>query len=213
MSGAFKGRREDLRLLTGQGRYTADWDLPGQARGYFLRSDRPHAEIVAIDTAAAMAGPGVLAVFSGEHVIKAGFKSPRPILHFKGKDGAAIKVPHRPALAHERVRFVGEAVALVVAETEAAAQDAAERIVVDYRDLPVVIEAADALAAAAPLIHADVPGNLAVDYEYGSRAPVEEAFAKAAQVVRLTLEAQRISGNPMEPKSCLAAYDPRTGML
>ena len=212
MSGAFKGRREDLRLLTGQGRFTADWDLPGQAHGYFLRSDRPHAEIVAIDTAAAMAGPGVLAVFSAEHVIKAGFKSPRPILHFKGKDGSVIKVPHRPALAHERVRFVGEAMALVVAETESAAQDAAERIVVDYRDLPVVIETADALEAAAPLIHADVPRNLAINYEYGSPAPVKEAFAQAAQVVRLTLEAQRISGNPMEPKSCLAAYDPCTGM-
>jgi carbon-monoxide dehydrogenase large subunit len=212
VSGAFKGRREDLRLLTGQGRFTADWDLPGQAWGYFLRSDRPHAEIVAIDIATAMTGPGVLAIFSGEHVIKAGFKSPRPILHFKGKDGSVIKVPHRHALAYERVRFVGEPVALVVAETEATAQDAAERIVVDYRDLPPAIEAADALAVAASLIHPDVPRNLAVDYEYGNGEPVEEAFAKATQVVRLTLEAPRISGNPMEPKSCLAAYDPRTGI-
>jgi aerobic carbon-monoxide dehydrogenase large subunit len=103
------------------------------------------------------ASPGVLAVFSAEHVIKAGFKSPRPILHFNERDGSVIKVPHRLALAHQRVRFVGEAVALVVGETEAAAQDAAERIVVDYRDLPIVIEAADALEAAAPLIHAGVP--------------------------------------------------------
>jgi carbon-monoxide dehydrogenase large subunit len=212
MSGAFKGRREDLRLLTGQGRYTADWNLPGQAYGHFLRADRAHAEIAAIDIVAAAASPGVLGVFTGEHLVKAGYKSPRPILHFKGKDGSVIKVPHRHALAHDRVRFVGEPVALVVAESEAAAQDAAELIAVDYRDLPVAVEAAAALAAGAPLIHADAPGNLAVDYEYGARAPVDEAFAKAARVVRVTLEAQRISGNPMEPKSCLAAFDPKTGM-
>src|SRR5262249_61926415 len=93
-----------------------------------------------------MASPGVLAIFSGEHVIKAGFKSPRPILHFKGKDGSVIKVPHRHALAYESVRFVGEPVALVVAETEAIAQDDAERIVVDYRDLPSTIEDAGSLA-------------------------------------------------------------------
>jgi aerobic carbon-monoxide dehydrogenase large subunit len=212
MSGAFKGRREDLRLLTGRGRYTADWNLPGQAYGHFLRSDRAHAEIAAIDTGAASASPGVLGVFHGKHLVEAGFKSPRPILHFKGKDGSVLKVPHRHALAHQRVRFVGEPVALVVAETEAAAQDAAELIAVDYRDLPAVIDAAAALAPRASLLHVDVPGNLAVDYEYGSRAPVDDAFVRASKVVRVTLEAQRIAGNPMEPRSCLAAYDPATGM-
>ena len=126
MSVAFKGRREDLRLVTGQGRYTADWDLPGQAHGHFLRADRAHAEIISLDKSAAMASPGVLAVLTGEDLARAGFKSPRPLMFFKGRDGSELKDPHRPALAHGRVRFVGEPVALVVAETETAAQDAAE---------------------------------------------------------------------------------------
>ena len=211
MSGAFKGRREDFRLVTGQGLYTADHNLPGQAYGYFLRSERAHAEIVALNVSAALASPGVLGVFSGEDLVRAGLKSPRPIMHFRGKDGTVLKAPFRPALAHQRVRFVGEPVALVVAESEAAAQEAAERIAVDYRERPAVIEAQDALAHEAAQLHADVPGNLAVEYEYGSRPAAEEAFAKAAHVARVTLEAQRIAGNPMEPKACLAAFDRETG--
>src|SRR5215468_11087189 len=207
MSDTFKGRREDQRLVTGQGCYTADWTRPGQAYGYFLRSDRAHAEIVALDAAAALRSPGVLGVFTGRDLEQAGFKSPRPISHFKGKDGAVLKSPHRPGLAHGRVRFVGEPVALVVAESEWAAQDAAERISVDYRDLPPLIEPEDAIAPSAPLIHADVPGNLAVEYEYGDRAATDAAFAAAALVVRMAVRAQRIAGSPMEPKSCLAAYD------
>ena len=211
MTEAFKGRREDLRLITGRGRYTADWERPGQLFGYFLRSDRAHAEIVRIDIADASATPGVAGAFRGEDIAKASFKNPRPIVRFQGKDGSVLKVPHRYALAHERVRFVGEPVALVVAETEAAAQDGAERIVVDYRDLPAVIDPADALKRGAPQLHADAPGNLAVDYEYGSRAPAEEAFAKAAHIARITLRAQRICANPMEPKTCLAAFEPASG--
>jgi aerobic carbon-monoxide dehydrogenase large subunit len=211
MSDTFKGRREDQRLVTGQGRYTADWTLPGQAYGYFLRSDLAHAEIVALDATEALRSPGVLGVFSGRDLEQAGFKSPRPISHFKGKDGTVLNSPHRPALAHGRVRFVGEPVALVVAESEWAAQDAAERISIEYRDLPPLIEPEDAIAPSAPLIHADVPGNLAVDYEYGNRAATEAAFAQAAHVVRVELRAQRIAGNPMEPKSCIAAYDAGAG--
>jgi carbon-monoxide dehydrogenase large subunit len=211
MSGVFKGRREDQRLITGQGRYTADWNLPGQAYGHFLRSDRAHAEIAKLDVGAALGSPAVLGVFSGRDLAQSGFKSPRPISHFKGKDGTVLKSPHRSALAHERVRFVGEAVALIVAESEWAAQDAAERITVEYRDLAPLIEPEDALTSSAPLIHADVPGNLAVDYEYGNRAATEAAFARAAHVVRVDLRAQRVAGNPMEPKACVAAYDAGTG--
>src|SRR5262245_14815828 len=213
MSEGFKGRREDLRLVTGRGRYTADWDLPGQAYGHFLRADRARAEMASVDISEARSSPGVLGVFVGEDLTKAAYKTPRPIAHFKGKDGSVLKVPHRNALAHGRVRFVGEPVALVVGETQAAAQDGAERIVVHYRDLPAVVEGADAIAPGAPLIHADVPGNLAVDYEYGSRAPADDAFAKAAHVARLTLEAQRIAGSPMEPMACLATYDAGTGVF
>jgi len=207
-----QGRREDFRLLTGSGRYTADWTLDGQAHACFLRSDRAHAEIVTIDTGAARAIPGVLAVLTGADVVAAGFKTPPAILLMKGKGGSAFKQPHRHALAHDRVRFVGEPVALVIAETEVAAQDAAERIAIEYRDVAPAITAEDALAPGAAQLHHDVPGNLAMEYEYGAPAPVEAAFAKAAHVARVTLDAQRISANPMEPKACLAAYDAATGV-
>jgi carbon-monoxide dehydrogenase large subunit len=207
-----RGRREDFRLLTGSGRYTADWNLARQAHACFLRSDRAHAEIVTIDTDAARAVPGVLAVLTGADVVAAGFKTPPAILFMKGKGGSAFKLPHRHALAHERVRFVGEPVALVVAESEAAAQDGAERIAIDYRELAPAITAQDALAAGGLQLHSDVPGNLAMEYEYGALAPVEAAFAQAAHVARVSLEAQRIAGNPMEPKACLAAYDAATGI-
>jgi carbon-monoxide dehydrogenase large subunit len=207
-----RGRREDLRLVTGSGQYTADWNLDGQAHACFLRSDRAHAEIVTIDASAAHAHPGVLAVLTGADVVAAGFKTPPAILFMKGKGGSSFKLPHRHALAHERVRFVGEPVALVIAETEAAAQDGAERIAIEYRDLKPAIAAEEALAGGAPPLHLDVPGNLAMEYEYGALAPVESAFAKAAHVARVTLDAQRIAGNPMEPKACLAAYDPATGI-
>jgi aerobic carbon-monoxide dehydrogenase large subunit len=207
-----RGRREDFRLVTGSGRYTADWNLPGQAHAWFLRSDRAHAEIVTIDTTAARAVPGVVAVLTGADVVAAGFKTPPAILFMKGKGGSAFKLPHRHALAHERVRFVGEPVALVIAESEAAAQDGAERIAIEYRDIAPVTTPDDALAAGAPQLHADVPGNLAMEYEYGAPAPVEAAFANAAHVARVTLDAQRVAANPMEPKACLAAYDAATGI-
>jgi carbon-monoxide dehydrogenase large subunit len=207
-----RGRREDFRLLTGSGRYTADWNLGGQAHGCFLRSDRAHAEIATLDVSAARAVPGVIVVLTGADVVAAGFKTPPAILFMKGKGGSAFKLPHRHALAHERVRFVGEPVALVIAESEAAAQDGAERIAIEYRDLAPVVTAGEALAAGAPQLHPDVPGNLAMEYEYGALAPVEAAFAQAAYVARVTLDAQRIAGNPMEPKACLAAYDAATGV-
>jgi carbon-monoxide dehydrogenase large subunit len=207
-----RGRREDLRLLTGSGQYTADWNLDGQAHACFLRSDRAHAEIVTIDASAAHAHPGVLAVLTGADVVAAGFKTPPAILLMKGKGGSSFKLPHRHALAHERVRFVGEPVAVVIAETQAAAEDGAERIAIEYRDLKPAVAAEEALAAGASQLHPDVPGNLAMEYEYGALAPVESAFAQAAHVARVALDAQRISGNPMEPKACLAAYDAATGI-
>ena len=207
MTTTFTGRREDLRLVTGQGRYAADCDLPGQAQGHFLRADRAHAAIRGIDTAAARAVPGVLGIFTGADTLQAGFGNAPPMVRYPGKNGMQLRTPFRHMLATDRVRFVGEAVALVVAESAAAAQDAAELIAVDYEDLPAVVEAADALLPDAPLLHRDVPGNIAFDYEYGDAAKTADAFAGAAHVVRLTLDAQRIVGNPMEPKSCLAAYD------
>ncbi len=209
MSGAFKGRREDARLLTGQGRYAADWNFPGQLYACFLRSDRAHAELLSLDTEPALASPGVVAIFTGQDTKQ--FKTPPPMVRYPGKGGAAIKVPHRPVLALGRVRHVGQEIALVVATSAAAAQDAAERIGIEYRELPAVAEAVQALAAGAPTLHEEIQGNLAFDYEYGSEAATNEAFARAAHVTRVTLDSTRVSGNPMEPKSCTVTYDAASG--
>ena len=204
----FKGRREDDRLLTGQGRYTDDWTLPGQLYGHFLRSDRAHAEIVSLETRAAAAAPGVAAVFAGKDT--AHFKDAPPLVRFPGRGGMKMLEPHRPALATDRVRHVGQEVALVVATSPQAAHDAAELIEVDYRDLPVVVEVEDALKRGAPQLYSDIPGNLSFDFEYGNEAAVDEAIAKAAHLTRVELDSNRIAGNPMEPKSCVASYDART---
>jgi carbon-monoxide dehydrogenase large subunit len=207
MTAVFKGRREDLRLVTGQGKYTSDWNLPGQLYGHFLRSDRAHAEIVSIDAAPARASAGVAAVFTGSDTAKAGFKSTPNIARYPGRGGVGIKVPHRDGLANGRVRFVGQEIALVVAASPQAAQDAAEKIEVEYRDLPVVVDAEAALASGAEQLYPDIPGNLCFDYEYGDEAKTDDAFARAAHVTRVALDSQRMVGNPMEPKACLAAYD------
>ena len=207
MSVRFTGRREDGRLLTGQGRYASDWNRPDQLYGHFLRADRAHAQIVSLDVEAARRMPGVAAVFTGADTTKAGFKSPPPLVKYPGKGGMALKVPHRDVLADGCVRFVGQEVALVVASTAAAAQDASERIEIEYRDLPVVVDAEAALGPGAPRLHADISGNLAFDYEYGDAAKTDAGFAQAAHVTRLSLDAARIVGNPMEPKACLATYD------
>ena len=205
MRGSFSGRREDPRLLKGEGRYTADWNFPGQLHGAFLRSDRAHARITRIDTAAARAMPGVAAVFTGEDVKH--FKTPPPQIKVPGRGGEQIKVPERPTLAQDRVRYVGQEVALVVAATAAQAQDAVEAIEVDYEELPVVVDGAQALAPDAPQLHESVPGNLAFDYVYGDEKAAADAIAKAAHVTRLTLDSTRVSGNPMEPKACVVVHD------
>ena len=206
----FHGRREDLRLVTGRGRYTADVNLPGQAAGHFLRSDRAHAQIARIDAARARALPGVIEVLTGADVAAAGWKGLPAMAFFKGVGGSSLRVPPRYGLADGRVRFVGEPVALVVAESDYIAQDAAEQIEVDYEDLPVLVEAAAASAAGAARIHDEAPDNLAFDYEYGNRQAADAAMAAAAHVVRVQVRAQRIAGNPMEPKSALAWYDAAT---
>src|SRR5262245_39947630 len=139
MSDEFKGRREDHRLVTGHGRYASDWNLPGQLYGAFLRSDRAHAEIVSLDTRPALAMPGVIAVLTGADTARANLKVAQPIFKFPGRGGMMLKVPHRDVLANGRVRFVGQEIALVVAETAALAQDAVEAIAVDYRDLQLVV--------------------------------------------------------------------------
>src|SRR3954463_7708073 len=201
-----KGRLEDDRMLTGRGKYVSDWDLPGQAYGFFLRSDRAHADIVALDAAPALAHPGVVAVITGED-IKAALKSLPCALPVKGRGGMELLSPGRPALARGRVRFPGEPVALIVAESAAAAADAAELINIDYRDLPAVVKADDAVKDGAQRVHDTVPGNIVMDYESGDDGGSKAAFAKAARTIELEVDISRVVGNPMEPRACLAHFD------
>jgi carbon-monoxide dehydrogenase large subunit len=195
----FHGRREDDRLLRGQGRYTADWSFPGELHACFLRSDRAHALIRRVDTSKALRSPGARAVFTGDEL--AHFKTPPPMVKYP------IRVPHRDVLARGRVRYVGQEIALVVATSPLAAQDAAEKIEIDLEDLPAVVDATEALAPGAPQLHDDVPGNLAAAFEYGDASAAGEAIARAAHVTRLALDSTRVSGAPMEPKACTVAYD------
>jgi carbon-monoxide dehydrogenase large subunit len=196
----FKGRREDDRLLKGEGRYTADWNFAGQLYACFLRSDRAHAAIKRISTEEALKSRGVVAIFKGEDV--AHFRTPPPMVKYP------LKVPHRDVLARGRVRHVGQEIALVVAASAAAAQDAAEKIEVELDELPAVIDASAALASGAPQLHDDVPGNLAAAFEYGDAKAAGEAIARAAHVTRLALDSTRVSGTPMEPKACTVVYQP-----
>jgi carbon-monoxide dehydrogenase large subunit len=206
-----KGRLEDERMLKGAGRYASDWNLPGQAYGHFVRSDRAHAAINAIDASSARELPGVIAILTGEDLAKAGCKWLTAASPMKGRDGSDVLRPPHPPLARERVRYVGEPVALVVAESAAIAQDAAEAIPVDYDERPAVTDARQALAAGAPLVHESVSGNLALDFAGGDEAATQAAFARAAKIVRLTAYHTRVVGNPMEPRAAIGSYDAAAG--
>ncbi len=205
------GRRvEDVRLITGAGRYASDWNVPGQLYGHFVRADRAHAEIVSVDTKKALAFPGVKAVFTGEDAVRAGYTRAPHTMQFVGKNGMKARSPARPVLAHGKVRFVGEAVALVVADTAAAAQDAADLVEIDYRELESVTDAERALDRGAPQLSDEVPGNLAWESEVGDEKAVEAAFAAAAHITRAKVVSTRVAPNPMEPRACLVAYDAST---
>ena len=207
-----KGRLEDARMLSGRGRYVSDWNLPGQAYGCFMRSDRPHARIASIDSSGALGMPGVIAVLTGEDVAEAQYKSLPAFAPMKGRNGTDLIIPHRPTLALGFVRYVGEPIALVVAETAMQAQDAAEALVVDYEELPAVFDAKEAIVPGAPLVHDNVPGNLALDFVGGDEAATAAAFAKAAHIVKLDAYHTRVVGNPMEPRACVGSYDAATDM-
>ncbi len=200
-------RVEDQRLITGAGKYASDWNAAGQLYGYFVRSDHAHAEIKAVDTAAALKQPGVRHVFTGADAVAAGYTKPPHSLTISGRNGSKALAPQRPVLAHGKVRFVGEAIALVVADSAAAAQSAGELVEIEYRDLPCVVQPEAALAPGAPQLHDDVPGNLSFEAETGNAQEVEAAFAQAAHITKLKVESTRVSPSPMEPRACLVAYD------
>ncbi|MDP6388763.1 MAG: xanthine dehydrogenase family protein molybdopterin-binding subunit [Alphaproteobacteria bacterium] len=204
-------RLEDPRLLRGAGRFLDDLQLPGLAVGYLLRSPLAHGEIKAIETSAAAAMPGVLAVLTGADYAADGLGHIDCIMPLKRRDGAPLFQPPCPPLTSNRVRFVGDPVALMVAETLDRAKDAAERIEIDYRMLPVVTSAEDALAEGAPAIWDDCPDNVCFEHALGDPAAVDAAFNTAAHVVKERLRINRVSTNSMEPRGCIGAYDPIGG--
>jgi carbon-monoxide dehydrogenase large subunit len=200
-------RGEDPLLLRGQGRYTDDVNLAGQAYAVMVRSPYAHGIIRRIDTAAARAMPGVLAVVTGAELKAAGFGLIKPGASFNNRDGTPMKVPPRPSLTTDRVRHVGDAVACVIAATAFQARDAAEAVTLEIDPLPAVTEARAAAQPGAPQIHDGAPGNICLDYHYGDAEKTAAAFAAAAHIVRLPIINQRLVANPIEPRAALAAYD------
>ena len=200
-------RREDPTLLRGQGRYTDDLVLPNQAWCVMVRSQVAHGTIEGIDTAEARAMPGVLGVWTGADLDAAGYGPLKTLIPVPNRDGTPMKMPVRHSLATGKVRFVGDPVAFVVAETLAQAKDAAEAVVVDIDSLPAVTDSREAARPGAPLVFDDAPGNVCVDYHYGDAARVAEAFAGAAHVTRLRLVSNRIVVCAMEPRSAIGHYD------
>src|SRR5215210_3419709 len=185
--GARVRRKEDQRFITGTGRYTDDFDRPGQAWAHFLRSPHAHAAIRSIDTAAARAMPGVIAVLTGDELAadKIGGLICGWMIH--SKDGAPMKAGGHPALAQGEVRYVGDHVAVVVAETTAQAKDAAEAIAVEYELLPAVVAAAEAQRPGAAQVHEVAPDNTVFRWHLGEREAVDRAFARAKHVTKLDI--------------------------
>lgn len=209
---AFHGRVEDQRLVTGHGCYTADWVEPDQAHAAFVRADHAHAELVSIDTTAARALPGVLAVITARDLADETIGQFPLNGAFTGRGGTTILRTTRQVIVGDRVRFAGEPVALVVATSEAIARDAADLVRLEVRELPVVASAEAALAPGAPLLHANIPGNFCFDGETGDEAAVAAAFTRAAHVSRLTVRSDRVIGNPMEPRACTVRFDAASGI-
>jgi len=209
--GASPKRREDARFVTGHGAYLDDLPFDRLARAVFVRSPHAHARIRSIDGATARRAPGVLAVLTAADTAADGLKSLRPYAETNVQTGERFLFDEQPLLAADKVRFVGETVVLVVAESLAQALDAAELVAVDYEPLPAVTTAAAAHATGAPQLSAEVPGNICMDWRTGDIAGAEAAFAKAAHIVTLELDNHRVTTNPMEPRGSVGQFDPKTG--
>lgn len=206
-SGAAVRRVEDPLLVRGEGRFTDDVQPAGQLVMHFVRSTAAHAKLVKVDVAAARAMPGVVAVFTGAELAAAGVKPTANPPAFPRRGGQMMDGPPRPPLALDVVRFVGEAVVAVVAESKSAARAAADAVEIEYDTLPVVTEPAAALADGAPVVWPPVPDNVAAEMRHGDAAKAEAAFAAAAHVVALDIVNQRLAPSPMEPRSVLAQVE------
>jgi len=204
-------RREDYRFLTGGGTYTDDIDRPGQLYAYILRSPHAHAQITAIDTAAAQRAPGVVAVYTGKDMVADGVGGLPCGWQVHSKDGSPMAEPPHPVLAIDRVRYVGDQVAVVIAESLAQARDAAELVNVDYVEESAAVEAVAALQPGAPQVNSEAPGNLCYDWQLGDLPTVEAAFARATRIVKLDLTNNRLVPNAMEPRSVIGEFNRATG--
>jgi carbon-monoxide dehydrogenase large subunit len=212
-------RKEDARLITGKGRFTDDFNLDGQTYAVMVRSPYPHARIVAIDAAAAKAMPGVLGVFTGADCAADKLApiphDPVPKTKFDmkltGPGGSAVFSGPNALLPADKVRHVGEAVAMVVAETKAQAMDAAEAVEVTYEELPFVLHSEDAMRPGAPVLWDEVPNNVTVETVFGNVEATDQAFARAAHVVAKNFHIGRVTGVPLEPRAALGQYDAATG--
>jgi len=204
-------RREDARFVTGHGAYLDDLRFERLAHAVVLRSPHAHALIRSIDTAAARRTPGVLAVLTAVDAAADGLKPLQPYVEANVQTGQPFDFAVQPLLASDKVRFVGEPVAFVVAESPAQALDAAERVVVDYEALSAVTTAEAARAPGAPQLAPEIPGNVCLDWTTGDAAGAEAAFGRAAHIVSLRLDNHRIVMNPMEPRGGVGAFDPASG--
>ena len=209
--GASSKRREDIRFLTGEGNYTDDINLHGQAHVFFLRSDIAHGVLNSVDTSAAEGMPGVVKIFTGADFAEVG--SIPCGWQVTDKHGAPMQEPRHPVLAEGKVRHVGEPIAAVVAETLSQARDAAEAIVVDITDLPAVVDMKQAVQEGAPKVHDDLTSNLCYDWGFveENKAAVDKAFDDAAHVTTLELVNNRLVANPMEPRVAVGDYARGTG--
>jgi carbon-monoxide dehydrogenase large subunit len=201
-------RKEDLRFLTGRGRYVDDISLDNQAFACVVRSTYAHARILKVDTQEAERVPGVLTVLTGKDWDTDGLGPIPTRTPAKNSDGSPVPVPKRPALNSERVRYVGDGVVLVVAESVEAARDAAEMVEVEYQPLPALMDAKAAVADDAPAVWDDIPGNVCVKFEAGDAVAADEAIAGAAHVVRLSLDNQRVTAVPIETRGAIGICDP-----
>jgi carbon-monoxide dehydrogenase large subunit len=202
-------RTEDPTLVRGHGSYTDDVQLPNEAYAVIVRSRLAHGVIKRIDTAAARKMPGVLGVYTGADLTQYG--TLKCIVPFNNRDGSPMIKPPRPALPTDKVRYVGDPVAFVVAETLLQAKDAAEAVELEIDQLPAVVRPADAARPGAPLLYDEAPGNVALDYHYGDSEQVNAAFAKAAHVTRIHLVNSRVVVNAMEPRAAIGIYDAASG--
>jgi aerobic carbon-monoxide dehydrogenase large subunit len=200
-------RKEDPILVQGQGRYTDDINVPGQVYATVVRSPVAHGVIKAVDVEPARLMPGVLAVYTADDLEAAGYGGLKCIVEFPNRDGTPIRKPVRKALAKDKVRFVGDPVVAIVAETPVIAQDAAEAVILDIDALPAVTRAGEADRSGAPQLYDDVPNNVVLDYHYGDSEAADAAFAKAAHVARLDLVNNRLVVASMEPRGIIAEYD------